>query len=80
VSVIRETEETEDFRHIYVNRNKIYLDRISWIGFIHPLNATIKIIQDSVVYGLKLVAEDISVQMWLSKDDNPRNCVSIFYK
>lgn len=72
--LIRETEEIENFRHIYVRKNLD--DIIGWVGFIHPLNATIKIIKDSVIYGLRLEAQDIEVRMLLSKDDNATNKVS----
>lgn len=72
--LIRETEEIEKFRHFYVH--KTYYDLIGWVGFIHPLNATLKIIKDSVIYGLRLEAQDIEVRMLLSKDDNATNKVS----
>ena len=67
VYILRETDEIETFRHIYTQMG--VWDRILWKGYIHPLNASIRLlINNNTIYTLKLVTENISVVVGLSRN------------
>ena len=76
--IIRNTFDTERFRHIYTKPgNK---DKIRWTGFIHPLNATIKLATNSsVIYTFKMLVENVSVNVNVSRDDTIDAAVSFIH-
>ncbi|WAR31429.1 MEGF8-like protein [Mya arenaria] len=69
VEIIRQTTESETFRHIYVRQG--YKSQIRWSGFIHPLNASVTglISSPQMQYALQLMVEKISVKIWLSRNE-----------
>ena len=79
MKIIRETSEAETFRHIYTT--PAYNDQIRWTGFIHPLNATIKYLlpNSTVIYTFKLMVENISALVRISKDDTIAGMVSYLF-
>ena len=71
VEIIRETTEAEKFRYIWTKKS--YYNMITWRGYIHPLNSTIKFLypNSSVIYTFKLMVENISkIHLGISRDDS----------
>ena len=75
MKIIRETYDTENFRYILTKPTSNM--KVRWTGFVHPLNATVKYLNNgSVIYKFKLSVENISVTVRINRDDNTETTVS----